>query len=162
MLDIQKASLKELLGFAVRSEIDSNQVYTDLAKRYSNPLLKEKFQWLAFEENKHRITLERLFEAMLPDEKLVIPDKPSEELFMRIVITPSSTLVDLLYQAMESEKKAEAFYTSLIERVEAPHKKILEYLSQVEHSHYIMLNGEYVLAQEFEDYGEKDIDKVIT
>jgi rubrerythrin len=162
MLDIQKASLKELLGFAVRSEIDSNQVYADLAKRYSNPLLKEKFQWLAFEENKHRITLERLFEAMLPDEKLVIPDKPSEELFKRIVITPSSTLVDLLYQAMESEKKAEVFYASLMERVEAPHKKILEYLSQVEHSHYIMLNGEYVLAQEFEDYGEKDIDKVIT
>ena len=63
---------------------------------------------------------------------------------------------------MESEKKAEAFYASLAERVEAPHRKILEYLSQVEHSHYSMLNGEYVLAQEFEDYSEKDIDKVVT
>jgi rubrerythrin len=162
MIDIQKASLKDLLGFAIRSEIDSNQVYSDLAHRYSNPLLKEKFQWLAFEENKHRMTLEKLFEAMLPDEKLVIPDKPSEELFKRIEITPESTLVDLLYQAMESEKKAEDFYASLAERVQAPHRKILEYLSQVEHSHYTMLNGEYSIAQEFEDYGEKDIDKVVT
>lgn len=161
-MDIQKASLKDLLGFAIRSEIDSNQVYSDLAKKYSNPLLKEKFQWLAFEENKHRLTLEKLFEALLPDEKLVIPGKPSEELFKRIEITPSSTLVDLLYQAMESEKKVEDSYARLAKRLRAPHRKILEYLSQVEHSHYIMLNGEYVFAQEFEDYGEKDIDKVIT
>jgi len=162
MFDIAKASLKDLLGFAVRSEIDSNQVYSDLADKYSNPLLKEKFQWLAFEENKHRETLEKLFEALLPREKLEIPAETSEELFKKITITPSSTLVDLLYQAMESEKKAEKFYAQLADRVESQSRKILEYLSQVEHSHYTMLNGEYLLAQEFEDYGEKDIDKVVT
>ncbi|MFQ6109819.1 MAG: ferritin family protein [Candidatus Aminicenantales bacterium] len=162
MLDIQKAPLKELLGFAIRSEIDSHDVYSDLAQKYSNPLLKEKFEWLAFEEGKHRITLEKLFDALLPDEKLEIPDKPSKELFKRIVITPTSTLVDLLYQAMESEKRAEEFYGRLADRIGPPHHKILEYLSQVEHSHYTMLSGEYVLAQGFEDYGEKDIDKVVT
>jgi len=162
MFDIAKASLKDLLGFAIRSEIDSNQVYSDLADKYSNPLLKEKFQWLAFEENKHRETLEKLFEALLPREKLEIPAETSEELFKKITITPSSTLVDLLYQAMESEKKAEKFYAQLADRVESQSRKILEYLSQVEHSHYTMLNGEYLLAQEFEDYGEKDIDKVVT
>lgn len=162
MLDIAKASLKDLLGFAIRSEIDSNQVYSDLADKYANPLLKEKFQWLAFEENKHKETLEKLFEAMLPEEKLEISDQTSEELFKRITLTPSSTLVELLYQAMESEKKAEDFYAQLAGRVKSQFRKILEYLSQVEHSHYIMLNGEYLLAQEFEDYGEKDIDKVVT
>ncbi len=162
MLDITKASLKDLLGFAIRSEIDSNKVYSDLADKYSNPLLKEKFQWLAFEENKHKETLEKLFEALLPKENLEIPDQTSEELFKKITITPSSTLVDLLYQAMESEKKAEDFYARLADRVEPQYRKILEYLSQVEHSHYIMLNGEYVMAQQFEDYGEKDIDKVVT
>ena len=162
MFDIQKANLKELLEFAIRAEIDSNKVYSNLAQRYSNLLLKEKFEWLAFEENKHRITLEKLFKALLPDEKLEIPDKHSEELFKRIVITPTSTLVDLIYQAMEAEKKAEDFYTRLATRVSSPHRKILEYLSRVEHSHFTMLSGEYVLAQEFEDYGEQDIDKVVT
>ncbi len=162
MFDLAKASLKALLGFAIRSEMDSNQVYSDLADKYSNPLLKQKFQWLAFEENKHQETLVKLFEALLPKEKLEIPEQTSEELFKKITITPSSTLVDLLYQAMESEKKAEDFYTQLANRVESQYRKILEYLSQVEHSHYVMLNGEYVLAQEFEDYGEKDVDKVVT
>ena len=162
MLDIATASLKDLLGFAIRAEIDANQVYSELADKYSNPLLKEKFQWLAFEENKHKVTLEKLLEALLPDEKLEIPEKPSEELFLSVTITPSSTLVDLLYQAMQAENKAEEFYTQLATKVGEPHRKILEYLSQVEHSHYTMLNGEYALAQEFEDYGEKDIDKVVT
>ena len=162
MFDIAKASLKDLLGFAIRSEIDSNKVYSDLADKYSNPLLKEKFQWLAFEENKHKETLEKLFEALLPKEKLEIPAESSEELFKKITITPSSTLVDLLLQAMKSEKMAEDFYARLADRIEPQFRKILEYLSQVEHSHYTMLNGEYALAQEFEDYGEKDIDKVVT
>lgn len=162
MFDITKASLKDLLGYAIRSEIDSSQTYSDLADRYSNLLLKEKFNWLAFEENKHKVALEKLAEALFGKEKLKVPDKPSEALFKRIVITPSSTLVELLYQAMESEKKAEDFYARLAKRFETPHKNILEYLSQVEHSHYIMLKGEYTIAQEFEDYGEKDIDKIVT
>lgn len=162
MFDITKASLKDLLGFAIRSEIDSNKVYSDLAARYTNPLLKEKFQWLALEENKHKETLQKLFKALLPKETLQIPDEPSAELFKKIIITSSSTLVDLLYKAMESEKKAEDFYARLADRVESQYRKILEYLSQVEHSHYIMLNSEYFMAQQFEDYGEKDIDKVVT
>ena len=99
MFDIANASLKDLLGFAIRSEIDSNRVYSELADRYANPLLKEKFQWLAFEEHKHEETLKKLFEAMLPEETLQIPDEPNEELFKKISLTPSSTLVELLYQA---------------------------------------------------------------
>jgi rubrerythrin len=162
MLDISQASLKDLIGFAIRSEIDSNQVYSDLADKYSNPLLKEKFNWLAYEENKHKMALGKLAESLFEKEKITIPEKPSEELFKTIVIEPTSTLVELLFQAMESEKKAEEFYASLADRVEADHRHILEYLSQVELSHYVMLKGEYTLAQEFEDYGEKDIDKIVT
>lgn len=162
MPNTTQLSLKELLGFAIRSEIDSNRVYSELSARFSNPLLKEKFNWLAFEENKHKSALEKLYRALLGEEKIQIPDKPSEELFKEISITPSSTLVDLLQQAMDSEKKAEDFYAQLAQSLEKPHRNILEYLSQVEHSHYVMLKGEYSLAQDFEDYGEMDIDKVVT
>jgi len=162
MLDISQASLKDLIGFAIRSETDSNQVYSDLADKFSNPLLKAKFNWLSCEENKHKMALEKLAESLFGKEKITIPEKPSEELFKTIVIEPTSTLVELLFQAMESEKKAEEFYASLANRVEANHRRILEYLSQVEQSHYVMLKGEYTLAQEFEDYGEEDIDKIVT
>jgi hypothetical protein len=39
---------------------------------------------------------------------------------------------------------------------------MLVYLSHVENSHFLMLRSEYTLALQFEDYAEKDIDKVIT
>ncbi len=162
MLDVSTASVKELLGFAVRSEIDSNKTYSDLAERVKNPLLKEKFQWLAYEENKHKEVLEKLFDALFSGEKLVVPEQMATELIKHIEVTPSSGLVDILYQAMESEKSAEDFYARLASRVDEPQSKVLKYLSKVENSHYMMLMSEYTLAQDFEDYAEKDIDKVIT
>ncbi len=63
---------------------------------------------------------------------------------------------------MESEKSSQAFYSGLAKRVERGKKKILQYLSKVERSHYLMLRSEYAMAQQFEDYGEKDIDKIVT
>ena len=162
MNDVSQASVKMLLGMAARAEIDANSVYSDLAKKLSNPLLKEKFNLLAFEENKHRLVIEKLFKVLFPGEEIQIPDKTDEALLPSIRLSPSSSLVDILYQAMEAEKAAENFYMSLSKRVHESKKGILEYLGKVEKSHYLMLKNEYTLAQEFEDYAEKDIDKVVT
>lgn len=162
MLDVKTASVKDLLGYAVRSEIDSNAAYSGLVEQVSNPLLREKFQWLAYEEKKHRDALEKLFETLYQGEQLRVPQQPAEELIKRIEVKASSNLTDILYQAMESEKSAENFYAGLARRVKDPQKKILKYLSRVEHSHFLMLESEYTLALDFEDYAEKDIDKVIT
>jgi rubrerythrin len=162
MLDVSTASVNKLLGIAIRAEIDANKTYSDLAERVSNPLLKEKFRWLAYEENKHKEILEKLFETLNQGEEPQIPDKADEALLPAIHIGPSSSLADILHQAMEAEKSAENFYANLSKRFEGPQKKILIYLSKVEHSHYMMLHSEYALAQDFEDYAEKDIDKVVT
>ena len=162
MEDLSKQTVSELLGVAIRSEIDSNRIYKAWADKLSNPLLKEKFQWLANEEQKHKEILENLLKELHPDAELQIPNQVPEELMKRITITPSSTLADFLYQAMETEKSAETFYAKLAGRVEETKKKILNYLSSVEHSHYTMLKSEYTVALAFEDYAEKEIDKVIT
>ena len=162
MLDISKASIAELPGIATRAEIDANKIYSDIANNVSNPFLKKKFKLLAFEENKHRKILENFYEVLFQGEKIQIPDKTDKNLLPSIHFTPSSSLVDILYQAIESEKSAESFYVHLAERFENPQKKIIEYLSNVEHSHYMMLKSEYVLAKEFEDYAKKDIYKVVT
>jgi rubrerythrin len=162
MLDISTYSVKDLMGYAIRSEMDSNQVYSDLVDRVSNPLLKEKFRWLAFEENKHKEILMKLHQALFPQQTIHIPDKPSEELFKSINMAPSNSLLDILLQAMESEKYAEDFYANLAERVGDGQKRLLHYLSKVEHSHYLMLKTEYDAVQDFEDYAERDIDKIVT
>lgn len=162
MIETLAPSVKELLGFAVKAEIDANKIYSELSNRLSNPLLKEKFHILAFEENKHKQVLLKLHKSLFDGEEIQIPEKVDETLLPSIHISPSSSLVDILYQAMESEKSAEKFYSDLSTKVEDPQKKILVYLSKVEHSHYLMLKSEYTIAQDFEDYAEKDIDKIVT
>jgi len=162
MLDVSTASVKDLLGYAIRSEMDSNKAYTDLSDRVSNPLLKEKFRWLAFEENKHKEILMKLHAALYLNQTIQIPEKASEELFKSIDVAPSSSLVDILLQAMESEKFAEDFYARLAERMEGSQKRLLQYLSKVEQSHYVMLKTEYDAVQDFADYAEQDIDKIVT
>jgi rubrerythrin len=162
MIDVSQASVETLIGMAIRAEIDANKIYSNLADQVSNPLLKEKFTLLAFEESKHKTILEKFFAKLFPGEEIQIPDKTDQALLPSIQMSPSSPLVDILHQAMEAEKAAENFYLSLSGRVQKPQREILEYLAKVEKSHYHMLHSEYILAQEFEDYAEKDIDKVVT
>ena len=162
MIDIATSSLKDLMGYAIRSEMDSNEAYTKLSDRVSNPLLKEKFRWLAFEENKHKEILMKLHKALFPNQTVEIPDDPSAELFKSINVAPDFSLLDILLQAMESEKAAEDFYARLADRVENGKKQLLQYLSKVEHSHYLMVKTEYDAVQDFEDYAEQDVDKIVT
>jgi len=162
MTDFSQLSVKQLLEMASRAEMDANTIYSDLAQTLKNPLLKEKFQWLAFEETKHKESLEKLFQALFGEEKMAVPDKADEDLLPSINFTPSSPFTEILYQAMKAEEAAGDFYLSLAQRVSDPQQKILRYLSHVEHSHYTMLKSEYLMAQEFEDYGESGIEKVVT
>ncbi len=162
MVSIARQPVKKLFGYAVRAEIDSNKIYKRLSQRVKNPLLKEKFLILAFEEKKHKEVLEQLFASLYKGDKLQVPEVVDQRLLPTVHIKASTSLVEILYQAMGAEKSAQDFYASLAVRVRPPKKKILEYLSKVEKSHYLMLRSEYTLAQQFEDYAEKDIDKVIT
>lgn len=162
MTNFSQLSVQQLLGMAGRAEIEANRIYSDLSHSLKNPLLKKKFQWLAFEETKHKESLEKLFQTLFKEEQMTIPDKADEALLPSINFTPSAPLVEILYQAMKAEEAAGDFYLSLAQRVSDSQQKILKYLSHVEHSHYTMLKSEYLMAQEFEDYGESDVDKVVT
>jgi len=162
MADLSQLTVKELLGMASRAEIEANKTYAELADSVKNPLLKEKFQWLAFEENKHKESLSKLFHSLFREEHMEIPEKTDQGLLPSIHFTADSSLPDVLLQAMKAEKAAQEFYSGLARKVDNPQHRILNYLSHVEHSHHEMLRSEYTMALEFEDYGEQDIEKVVT
>jgi len=161
-MNLSKFSMKKLLGMAARAEIDANKTYLKLSEKVNNPLLKEKFAILAFEEKKHEKLIRNLFKSMYKSEAIQIPKAVDPALLPAVVIKPSSSLVDLLSQAMAAEESAQNFYAGLAARVKAEKKRLLEYLSKVEKSHYLMLKSELVMALTFEDYAEKDIDKVVS
>jgi rubrerythrin len=161
-MNLAKQPVKKLLGYALRAEIDANRIYARMADRVKNTLLKEKFLLLAFEERKHRDIILRLFTSMWGAEKPEIPKAVDPRLLPAVTLRPTSDLVDVLSQAMQAEKSAREFYAALAKKVQAPNKPMVMYLSKVENSHYLMLRSEYILALQFEDYAEKDIDKVVT
>jgi rubrerythrin len=162
MVSIANQPVKKMLGYAIRAEMDARSIYTRMAERVKNALLKEKFGLLALEEKKHRDILLRLFASMWNMEEPEVPKAVDPRLLPSVKLLPSSTLVDVLSQAMNAEKSAREFYASLAKRFEAANRPMLLYLSRVENSHYLMLRSEYILALQFEDYAEKDIDKVVT
>ncbi|MGB8953728.1 MAG: ferritin family protein [Candidatus Aminicenantales bacterium] len=161
-MNISRTSVKSLLGMAIKAEIEADKIYVRLASRVKNPFLKEKFKTLAFEEKKHKKILENLFASMFKGEKPSIPRSVDATLLPSVRMKPSSSLAEILYQAMASEQAAQNFYAAIAGRLKSEKKRILEYLSKVEKSHYLMLRSEYILALEYEDYAEKDIDKVIS
>jgi rubrerythrin len=161
-MNIARTPVTQLLEMAIRAELDSEKTYSGLAERVKNPLLKEKFQVLAFEEGKHNVILRNLFAALYPNKQAEIPEKIDAALLPSVKVTPETSLAEILYQAMSAEKAAQNFYAGLARRVTASKKKILDYLSKVERSHYQMLYSEYTLALLFEDYAEQDIEKVVT
>jgi rubrerythrin len=162
MVSVARESIKKLLGYAERAEIDSHKIYVRLANRVKNPLLKEKFRMLAFEEKKHQAVVENLFDSLYHGDKMKVPKTVDQRLLPSVHVKPSTGLVEILTQAMAAETMAQKFYASLAERVHQSKRKVLEYLSKVERSHFLILRSEYTLALEFEDYAEKGIDKVVT
>ena len=154
MENLSSFSTKELLGMAIKGEIDSKEVYSKLERKVENPILKDKFKMLASEEEKHRIILEQFFKALFYNENIPIP---------KISFEPATPFVEIIHQAMNFEKESQKFYLEISKRFEDERKNILEYLNKVEETHFLILKNEYEMAQEFEDYDKmKEFDKIVT
>jgi rubrerythrin len=74
-MDLSKFSETTLLVAALKSEIDSKEIYQHTANRVNNALLKDKLTFLASEEEKHRNIIEGIYKDKFPNEELQIPEK---------------------------------------------------------------------------------------
>ena len=67
-MNLKEYDLKTLLLAAMKSEVESREVYETLANRVKNSLLKDRLNFLAGEEEKHRIFIESLYRKKFGDE----------------------------------------------------------------------------------------------
>ncbi|MDI6851201.1 MAG: ferritin family protein [bacterium] len=152
-MDLSKFSLKDVILTAIKSEVESKELYEKMKNRISNFVLKDKFEFLAKEEEKHREFFEKLFSQNFPGETVLLPEKspvPLPEIGPEVEKLPVS---DVLEIAMQAELKASEFYKSMINLFsDEMIKKTLEYISTVELSHYKLLETERDYAKKFEDY----------
>jgi len=142
----------EVLAVAIRAEIEAAGFYGGLLARVKNILLQQKLGFLVLEEKKHRKILERLYAERFRGTELKIPDK-SVRPRPAAKVDETSSVLDLFKTALEAEKTAEEYYRDARGAMDdAGSRKILEYLSRVERSHYFMIRSEIDLLSRFPDY----------
>lgn len=146
----------EVLGVAIKSEIEAAALYTRMADQVGNASLVAKLNFLRQEEEKHRAILEDLYARQFPDVELQLP---SESLVPVVDATALEglTIPKLFQLAMKAEQISADFHAQEADRSrDEIGRAVLRYLSNVEHSHYKMLETEFELASRFPDYYNAD------
>ena len=156
-MELKKYALADLLLAAVKSEIESQTIYSRVALRVKNAFLKERLQFLSLEEKKHQQALEGIFHQRFPDQALAIPEKPVvplPEIRFQDEMVPLS---EIFAQAMNAEQAAHDFYLQLADLFDDdPEKKnLLLYFSMMEMGHYKLLELEKSSLERLEEYGEE-------
>jgi rubrerythrin len=137
-------SLKDILAFAIRREVDAAQGYGDLAARASAPGLRELLLELKGEEENHRRLLENMASAGFPEAARPAPDMGLSDALADIPLAADMSFQELLIFAARKEKKAEELYTALARRPElAGHRKVFDFLAAQERTHKLKLEAAY-------------------
>ena len=152
-MDLKKYTLEDLLLSAMKSEIESHAVYTTIATQVKNGLLKDKFNFLAQEEEKHRIFIEQVYKAKFPKKKITIPATTPVPLPPLVIPDEDTSLGTVLKNAMTAEKAAHEFYQSLSKKFTKGDMTIghtLSYFADMELQHYKILEIEKESMDRFE------------
>lgn len=154
-MDLSEYSMNDMLLAAVKSEVSANEVYATLAEGVKNAFLKDKLNFLAGEEKKHKEKLESIYKENFPGKEVVLPEESPVPLPDIIFPNEKVPLSQILESAMGAEKAANEFYKSLSEFFDDPNTKAtLAYLAAMESGHYKLLEIEKEFAERFEEFDE--------
>jgi len=151
-MDLSGFDLEDLLLAAIKNEIESRNLYSKMAKKTKNGLLKDKLEFLANEEEKHRDFIEEIYLNHFPEKEITLPKKTPVPLPI-IEFTKDTPLSKLLKDAMKAEQSASDFYKSLSGLFEKGSKinNTLLYFSDMEMGHYKILETEKESMERFEE-----------
>jgi rubrerythrin len=147
-----KLKPSEILAVAIRSEIAAADFYAKILSRVKNVLLQQKLKFLVLEEKRHRKILERLYSERFPDVPFRVPPEAARPP-LPTKADKKIAVLELFKTALKAEKDSETFYRQAGRTAEdTGSRKILEYLTRVERSHYFLIKSEIDLLSRFPDY----------
>ncbi len=155
-MQLESFTLEELLLTALKSEIESRDIYKKISMAVSNALLKDRFEFLAGEEEKHREFIEHIYKGKFPDREIKLPDKTPVPLPEVKFETEDVPLSEILDQSMKAELAAHDFYKALAEKFPEDRevRKTLLFFSSMEMGHYQLLKLERENIERFEEWEE--------
>lgn len=148
----------EALGIAIRSEIDAQDLYKDLAEKCKNDLFKEKLLVLHNEEKKHQTILENLHKQFFGEVELKIP--PTETVKKKVYggINKPEKIMDILRYAIELERKSREFYLDCADLVQdLSGKRMFRFLADMEFNHQMMLTNELEMIEKYPSYFDQTV-----
>lgn len=155
MDNLENYGLDELLLTGIKSEVEAESAYMKVADAIKNPFLRERLEFLAKEEGKHRIFLENLFKEAYPGRRIELPENSKIAMPEIRLYGEDGTMRDVLVvldDAMEAEKGAYEFYNSLAERfTDEKMRKIVKHLALMEMDHFQILEME---RRDFAEVGD--------
>lgn len=111
----QNLTTLEAVALAVRSEMESTDLYGNLIKKIKNPAVIAVLRELAEDEEKHRVGLMTLYREMLGGEEPSIPESDGRK--KEWDIDPDADHLTVMTKARDKEYDSEAFYKTAAERV---------------------------------------------
>jgi rubrerythrin len=105
----------EAVALAVRSEMESTDLYEKLTKRVKNPEVVAMLRELAADEEQHRVALMKLYEDMLEGQEPSIPASDGRK--KEWDIDPDADFLTIMSKARDKEFDSERFYKKAAESV---------------------------------------------
>ncbi len=131
----------EILGVAIKKEIDAAKFYRDLAARIPNPIIQDRFLTLAKEERRHRALLQMEYKRLTGETKIPVPQGKYKQ--PESFDWDKASLEDALNYAIRAERDAQKLYAAAAKTSTDPRgKRMLDYLVEFEKGHERMLVGE--------------------
>ncbi len=138
-------SLDEILDFAMNSEQEAVDFYTELADKQRNRQIRELFLEFAQEEVSHKARLQKIKEEQLFDlQTEPVTDLKISDYVVSRKPSPELSYADALVLAMKKEKAAFKLYTALAERTgNTGLSKVFQALALEESRHKLRFEIEY-------------------
>ncbi|ASJ15960.1 rubrerythrin [Thermococcus chitonophagus] len=152
--ELAKYSLKDILSYALKGEIDSTELYRFLSEKLPEGYPTERFrEFMKMEEDHDRKVME-IFEALFPgEEPSEIRFKTWSQVFREgdYRLETVRDYLDVLSIGMDAEQLSEGVYLMLHDLLENPkHKKTFLKLAEDEKYHYEFLKREYEFYSKIE------------
>jgi rubrerythrin len=139
----------EVLGVAIRSEVEAQHFYTQALKGVQNPILRGKLSRLAAEEKRHRQILEERYRRSSGEENPPIPRKGGLEGKGKMSSKGLSP-EEVLRMAIRMEQQAAKFYQQeALRTADMSGRFMLEYLADFERNHERSLQAELKALNRF-------------
>ena len=146
----------EVLGIAIKSEIEAVKLYNRMKELTKNNDLIMKLDFLVAQELKHKEILTEAYKKKFPEVDLSLPSKSLVPTIGEL-IEKGAGLKELFGAAMEAERISEEFYGGLAEKTrDSNSKSMLQYLASMERSHFSILEAEYKQLEFTAEYNSDD------